>query len=87
MVAAPIRAAYINRVHQPYLGNQRSSVSNHTNRHDLSSRCLRIEGRHPQQAVPGQCRWRPEGIRTLTRSTAQVSTSTTMANKLPLGTV
>jgi hypothetical protein len=71
------------------LRNQHSCVSNHTQRTRYKLRCLWIEGCRLQatdsfkHVVPEHCRWWSEGLRTLIRS--RPSTTTSMANELPLG--
>jgi hypothetical protein len=88
MVAAPIQAAYINRVHRPHFGTNIPLQDPTPNRPDLSFPCLWNEGRRLRvtdsfkRVVAGECRWRPEGLRTFTRSRPSMTTS--MADELPL---
>jgi hypothetical protein len=71
------------------LRNQYSSTRSNTQHTRSSFRCLRIEGHCPQvtdpfkHAIPGQCWWCLEGLRTFIHP--RPSTTTSMADKLPLG--
>jgi hypothetical protein len=94
MVAAPDQPRYIKRGGQRRFGASISFLPQPP-RHcspDQMRHKVRSEGRRLwcttaptvtfAKVVPGQCRWRPEGLRTFTRSRPS---STTMIDDLALG--